>query len=172
MIDPHFDFNSSFNSHMIPTVVKIDWYAINTDHNGVLSYSESVMQPWHASLWLMEPIKLSSCWVGTTSFLTLADCTCFTSVKVWILLAFDVGGCSLQQQSCAVLVCHKSLSSCRLWLLQDGFVVRIYTMSSDPALQQELQLKLARKCLHACGISLFDLEKDLHIISKCLKIWQ
>lgn len=53
-----------------------------------------------------------------------------------------------------------------LWLLQDGFVVRIYTMSSDPALQQELQLKLARKCLHACGISLFDLEKDLHIISK------
>ncbi|KAA8587942.1 hypothetical protein FQN60_001136 [Etheostoma spectabile] len=47
----------------------------------------------------------------------------------------------------------------------DGFVVRIYTMSSDPALQQELQLKLARKCLHACGISLFDLEKDLHIIS-------
>lgn len=52
------------------------------------------------------------------------------------------------------------------WLLQDGFVVRIYTMSSDPALQQELQLKLARKCLHACGISLFDLEKDLHIISK------
>jgi len=32
-------------------------------------------------------------------------------------------------------------------------------------LQQELQLKLARKCLHACGISLFDLEKDLHIIS-------
>lgn len=50
---------------------------------------------------------------------------------------------------------------------QDGFVVRIYTMSSDPALQQELQLKLARKCLHACGISLFDLEKDLHIISEC-----
>ncbi|KAK7882381.1 hypothetical protein WMY93_028555 [Mugilogobius chulae] len=47
----------------------------------------------------------------------------------------------------------------------DGFVVRIYTMSLDPALQQELQLKLARKCLHACGISLFDLEKDLHIIS-------
>lgn len=45
-------------------------------------------------------------------------------------------------------------------------MVRIYTMSSDPALQQELQLKLARKCLHACGISLFDLEKDLHIISK------
>lgn len=39
-------------------------------------------------------------------------------------------------------------------------------MSLDPALQQELQLKLARKCLHACGISLFDLEKDLHIISK------
>jgi len=39
-------------------------------------------------------------------------------------------------------------------------------MSSDPALQQELQLKLARKCLHACGISLFDLEKDLHIISE------
>lgn len=52
---------------------------------------------------------------------------------------------------------------------QDGFVVRIYTMSSDPALQQELQLKLARKCLHACGISLFDLEKDLHIISECWK---
>nr|XP_055071387.1 E3 ubiquitin-protein ligase MYCBP2 isoform X8 [Misgurnus anguillicaudatus] len=47
----------------------------------------------------------------------------------------------------------------------DGFVVRIYATSSDPALQQELQLKLARKCLHACGISLFDLEKDLHIIS-------
>lgn len=43
-------------------------------------------------------------------------------------------------------------------------------MSSDPALQQELQLKLARKCLHACGISLFDLEKDLHIISKWHKI--
>jgi hypothetical protein len=36
-------------------------------------------------------------------------------------------------------------------------------------LQQELQLKLARKCLHACGISLFDLEKDLHIISKMNK---
>lgn len=53
---------------------------------------------------------------------------------------------------------------------QDGFVVRIYTMSSDPALQQELQLKLARKCLHACGISLFDLEKDLHIISKWSKM--
>ncbi|KAF4109316.1 hypothetical protein G5714_010389 [Onychostoma macrolepis] len=48
----------------------------------------------------------------------------------------------------------------------DGFVVRIYATSSDPALQQELQLKLARKCLHACGISLFDLEKDLHIISE------
>ncbi|XP_035377148.1 E3 ubiquitin-protein ligase MYCBP2 isoform X10 [Electrophorus electricus] len=47
----------------------------------------------------------------------------------------------------------------------DGFVVRIYATSTDPALQQELQLKLARKCLHACGISLFDLEKDLHIIS-------
>ncbi|XP_036396027.1 E3 ubiquitin-protein ligase MYCBP2 isoform X6 [Megalops cyprinoides] len=47
----------------------------------------------------------------------------------------------------------------------DGFVVRIYATSRDPALQQELQLKLARKCLHACGISLFDLEKDLHIIS-------
>ncbi|XP_028848287.1 E3 ubiquitin-protein ligase MYCBP2 isoform X13 [Denticeps clupeoides] len=47
----------------------------------------------------------------------------------------------------------------------DGFVVRIYSTSTDPALQQELQLKLARKCLHACGISLFDLEKDLHIIS-------
>ncbi|XP_059355583.1 E3 ubiquitin-protein ligase MYCBP2 isoform X7 [Carassius carassius] len=47
----------------------------------------------------------------------------------------------------------------------DGFVVRIYATSSDPTLQQELQLKLARKCLHACGISLFDLEKDLHIIS-------
>lgn len=50
--------------------------------------------------------------------------------------------------------------------MQDGFVVRIYATSTDPALQQELQLKLARKCLHACGISLFDLEKDLHIISK------
>ncbi|CDQ87246.1 unnamed protein product [Oncorhynchus mykiss] len=48
----------------------------------------------------------------------------------------------------------------------DGFVVRIYATSTDPALQQELQLKLARKCLHACGISLFDLEKDLHIISE------
>ncbi|XP_045068074.1 E3 ubiquitin-protein ligase MYCBP2-like isoform X1 [Coregonus clupeaformis] len=47
----------------------------------------------------------------------------------------------------------------------DGFVVRIYATSTDSALQQELQLKLARKCLHACGISLFDLEKDLHIIS-------
>ncbi|XP_023654220.2 E3 ubiquitin-protein ligase MYCBP2 isoform X4 [Paramormyrops kingsleyae] len=47
----------------------------------------------------------------------------------------------------------------------DGFVVRIYATSAEPALQQELQLKLARKCLHACGISLFDLEKDLHIIS-------
>uniref|UniRef100_A0A8C8JY02 RCR-type E3 ubiquitin transferase n=1 Tax=Oncorhynchus tshawytscha TaxID=74940 RepID=A0A8C8JY02_ONCTS len=47
----------------------------------------------------------------------------------------------------------------------DGFVVRIYATSTDPALQQELQLKMARKCLHACGISLFDLEKDLHIIS-------
>ena len=45
-------------------------------------------------------------------------------------------------------------------------MVRIYATSSDPALQQELQLKLARKCLHACGISLFDLEKDLHIISE------
>eukprot|EP00063_Salmo_salar_P030989 XP_014005824.1 PREDICTED: E3 ubiquitin-protein ligase MYCBP2-like isoform X1 [Salmo salar] len=47
----------------------------------------------------------------------------------------------------------------------DGFVVRIYAASTDPALQKELQLKLARKCLHACGISLFDLEKDLHIIT-------
>ncbi|XP_029559556.1 E3 ubiquitin-protein ligase MYCBP2 isoform X1 [Salmo trutta] len=47
----------------------------------------------------------------------------------------------------------------------DGFVVRIYATSTDPALQQELQLKLARKCLHACGISLFDLEKDLHTIT-------
>ncbi|XP_062389671.1 E3 ubiquitin-protein ligase MYCBP2 isoform X1 [Sardina pilchardus] len=47
----------------------------------------------------------------------------------------------------------------------DGFVVRIYAASSDLVLQQELQLKLARKCLHACGISLFDLEKELHIIS-------
>ncbi|XP_063160577.1 E3 ubiquitin-protein ligase MYCBP2 isoform X3 [Candoia aspera] len=47
----------------------------------------------------------------------------------------------------------------------DGFVVRIFATSTEPALQQELQLKLARKCLHACGISLFDLEKDLHIIS-------
>ncbi|KAJ3592162.1 hypothetical protein NHX12_007291, partial [Muraenolepis orangiensis] len=53
------------------------------------------------------------------------------------------------------------LAACK----DDGFVVRIYATSSDPALQQELQLKLARKCLHACGISLFDLEKDLHIIS-------
>lgn len=56
------------------------------------------------------------------------------------------------------------------FFLQDGFVVRIFNMPSipcsEPALQQELQLKLARKCLHACGISLFDLEKDLHIISK------
>ncbi|XP_074945196.1 E3 ubiquitin-protein ligase MYCBP2 isoform X37 [Phalacrocorax aristotelis] len=47
----------------------------------------------------------------------------------------------------------------------DGFVVRIFATSTEPVLQQELQLKLARKCLHACGISLFDLEKDLHIIS-------
>ncbi|KAL2081752.1 hypothetical protein ACEWY4_023605 [Coilia grayii] len=47
----------------------------------------------------------------------------------------------------------------------DGFVVRIYAASPDVALQQELQLKLARKCLYACGISLFDLEKELHIIS-------
>ncbi|XP_048349651.1 E3 ubiquitin-protein ligase MYCBP2 isoform X12 [Sphaerodactylus townsendi] len=47
----------------------------------------------------------------------------------------------------------------------DGFVVRIFATSTKPVLQQELQLKLARKCLHACGISLFDLEKDLHIIS-------
>ncbi|XP_078077745.1 E3 ubiquitin-protein ligase MYCBP2 isoform X22 [Mustelus asterias] len=47
----------------------------------------------------------------------------------------------------------------------DGFVVRIYATSTEPVLQQELQLKLARKCLHACGLSLFDLEKDLHIIS-------
>ncbi|XP_041440248.1 E3 ubiquitin-protein ligase MYCBP2 isoform X6 [Xenopus laevis] len=48
----------------------------------------------------------------------------------------------------------------------DGFVVRIFATSTEPLLQQqELQLKLARKCLHACGISLFDLEKDLHIIS-------
>lgn len=52
------------------------------------------------------------------------------------------------------------------FVLQDGFVVRIFATSTEPALQQELQLKLARKCLHACGISLFDLEKDLHIISK------
>lgn len=51
-------------------------------------------------------------------------------------------------------------------LFQDGFVVRIFATSTEPVLQQELQLKLARKCLHACGISLFDLEKDLHIISK------
>lgn len=50
--------------------------------------------------------------------------------------------------------------------MQDGFVVRIFATSTEPVLQQELQLKLARKCLHACGISLFDLEKDLHIISK------
>ncbi|PNI81327.1 MYCBP2 isoform 4 [Pan troglodytes] len=48
----------------------------------------------------------------------------------------------------------------------DGFVVRIFATSTEPVLQQELQLKLARKCLHACGISLFDLEKDLHIITK------
>ncbi|XP_060129318.1 E3 ubiquitin-protein ligase MYCBP2 isoform X3 [Zootoca vivipara] len=47
----------------------------------------------------------------------------------------------------------------------DGFVVRIFATSTEPVLQQELQLKLARKCLHACGISLFDLEKDMHIIS-------
>ena len=47
--------------------------------------------------------------------------------------------------------------------------MRIYATSSDPTLQQELQLKLARKCLHACGISLFDLEKDLHIISESLR---
>ncbi|XP_074902117.1 E3 ubiquitin-protein ligase MYCBP2 isoform X19 [Buteo buteo] len=47
----------------------------------------------------------------------------------------------------------------------DGFVVRIFATSTEPVLQQELQLKLARKCLHACGISLFDLEKDLHIVS-------
>ncbi|KAG9492128.1 hypothetical protein GDO78_000574 [Eleutherodactylus coqui] len=47
----------------------------------------------------------------------------------------------------------------------DGFVVRIFATSTEPVLQQELQLKLARKCLHACGISLFDLERDLHIIS-------
>lgn len=52
------------------------------------------------------------------------------------------------------------------YFLQDGFVVRIFATSTEPVLQQELQLKLARKCLHACGISLFDLEKDLHIISK------
>nr|XP_034971958.1 E3 ubiquitin-protein ligase MYCBP2 isoform X12 [Zootoca vivipara] len=48
---------------------------------------------------------------------------------------------------------------------KDGFVVRIFATSTEPVLQQELQLKLARKCLHACGISLFDLEKDMHIIS-------
>lgn len=54
-------------------------------------------------------------------------------------------------------------------LFQDGFVVRIFATSTEPVLQQELQLKLARKCLHACGISLFDLEKDLHIISKIAK---
>lgn len=53
-----------------------------------------------------------------------------------------------------------------MYLFQDGFVVRIFATSTEPVLQQELQLKLARKCLHACGISLFDLEKDLHIISK------
>uniref|UniRef100_A0A8C4T2S5 E3 ubiquitin-protein ligase MYCBP2 n=1 Tax=Erpetoichthys calabaricus TaxID=27687 RepID=A0A8C4T2S5_ERPCA len=53
------------------------------------------------------------------------------------------------------------IAACR----DDGFVVRIYATSTEPTLQQELQLKLARKCLHACGISLFDLEKDLHIIS-------
>uniref|UniRef100_A0A8C9U137 RCR-type E3 ubiquitin transferase n=1 Tax=Scleropages formosus TaxID=113540 RepID=A0A8C9U137_SCLFO len=47
----------------------------------------------------------------------------------------------------------------------NGFVVRIYGSCSDLTPQQELQLKLARKCLHACGISLFDLEKDLHVIS-------
>ncbi|XP_061486034.1 E3 ubiquitin-protein ligase MYCBP2 isoform X14 [Rhineura floridana] len=51
------------------------------------------------------------------------------------------------------------------WPGKDGFVVRIFATSTEPVLQQELQLKLARKCLHACGISLFDLEKDLHIIS-------
>ncbi|XP_077339218.1 E3 ubiquitin-protein ligase MYCBP2 isoform X15 [Lithobates pipiens] len=48
---------------------------------------------------------------------------------------------------------------------EDGFVVRIFATSTEPVLQQELQLKLARKCLHACGISLFDSEKDLHILS-------
>ncbi|XP_034779592.2 E3 ubiquitin-protein ligase MYCBP2 isoform X6 [Acipenser ruthenus] len=52
------------------------------------------------------------------------------------------------------------IAACR----DDGFVVRIYATSTEPELQQELQLKLARKCLHACGISLFDLEKDLHIM--------
>lgn len=48
--------------------------------------------------------------------------------------------------------------------------MRIFATSTEPVLQQELQLKLARKCLHACGISLFDLEKDLHIISKCFSL--
>lgn len=105
---------------------------------------------------------------------TQEENTPFRKVKT-CLLRFAFGcfccwGCCWQQQSCTVAVHHKSLSSCLLWPLQDGFVVRIYTMSSDPALQQELQLKLARKCLHACGISLFDLEKDLHIISKWLKM--
>lgn len=59
-----------------------------------------------------------------------------------------------------------SIKQIFIYLLQDGFVVRIFATSTEPVLQQELQLKLARKCLHACGISLFDLEKDLHIISK------
>lgn len=68
----------------------------------------------------------------------------------------------------------QKINSCNkiLWMFyfsQDGFVVRIFATSTEPVLQQELQLKLARKCLHACGISLFDLEKDLHIISKMVK---
>ncbi|XP_032812561.2 E3 ubiquitin-protein ligase MYCBP2 isoform X3 [Petromyzon marinus] len=47
----------------------------------------------------------------------------------------------------------------------DGFVVRALSVGPEPPPQQELQLKLARKCLHACGLSLLDMEKDLHIIS-------
>ncbi|KPP60387.1 hypothetical protein Z043_121621, partial [Scleropages formosus] len=57
--------------------------------------------------------------------------------------------------------CINQIAACR----DEGFVVRIYGSCSDLTPQQELQLKLARKCLHACGISLFDLEKDLHVIS-------
>lgn len=52
-----------------------------------------MMQPWHnASLWLMAPIKLSLCWVGTTSFLTLADCTRFRKANKDL---FKFGSCLL-----------------------------------------------------------------------------